>query len=107
MAELGAVPATLVLYESPKRAAAALRDAADVLGARQARLCRELTKRFEEVWAGDLPTLAARAEAEPPRGEVVILIDRGAPAAATDADLETMLSRTMETESLTRAVKRV
>ena len=105
--ELGAVSATLVIYESPKRAAAALRDAAAALGARPARLCRELTKRFEEVWAGDLPALAARAEAAPPKGEIVILIGHVAADGATDADLETLLLQRMGTESLTAAVRHV
>ncbi|MEX0368028.1 MAG: 16S rRNA (cytidine(1402)-2'-O)-methyltransferase, partial [Ruegeria sp.] len=56
---MAAIPATLVLYESPKRVAALLRDAADVLGEdRPARMCRELTKRFEEVRSGTLGSLA-------------------------------------------------
>ncbi|WP_308917718.1 16S rRNA (cytidine(1402)-2'-O)-methyltransferase [Jannaschia sp. LMIT008] len=107
LAELGTVPATLVLYESPKRVAAMLTDAAAVLGSRDARLCRELTKRFEDVWSGDLPTLAARADAEPPKGEIVVLIDRAAPAAATDDDLRAMLVDRLATEGTKAAVQAV
>ncbi|UWQ22199.1 16S rRNA (cytidine(1402)-2'-O)-methyltransferase [Jannaschia sp. W003] len=105
--ELGAVPATLVLYESPKRAAATLRAAAEVLGAREARLCRELTKRFEEVWSGTLPELAERAEAEAPRGEIVLLIDRGAGEAVTEDALRARLGAAMAAGSLKSAVKTV
>ena len=81
--ELAAVPATLVLYESPKRLAAMLRDAAEVLGAREAAICRELTKRFEEVRRGPLDALAVAYADEAPRGEIVVVIDR---PAARDAD---------------------
>src|SRR6056297_536090 len=53
LGEVAEVPATLVFYESPKRVAAMLRDAAEILGAgRPAALCREITKKFEEVRRG-------------------------------------------------------
>jgi 16S rRNA (cytidine1402-2'-O)-methyltransferase len=76
LAELARVPATLVLYEAPGRAAATLAACRDVLGDRDAALCRELTKRFEEVRRGRLADLAAQAGTAPPRGEVVLVIDR-------------------------------
>ncbi|WP_299650472.1 16S rRNA (cytidine(1402)-2'-O)-methyltransferase [uncultured Jannaschia sp.] len=85
--ELAAVPATLVLYESPKRLAAMLRDAAEVLGAREAAICRELTKRFEEVRRGPLDALAVAYGDEAPRGEIVVVIDR---PAVRDADPDTL-----------------
>jgi 16S rRNA (cytidine1402-2'-O)-methyltransferase len=75
--ELAPVPATLVLFEAPGRAAATLAACREVLGEREAALCRELTKRFEEVRRGTLGELATAAEAQPPRGEVVLVIDRG------------------------------
>jgi 16S rRNA (cytidine1402-2'-O)-methyltransferase len=54
MGELAAVPATLVFYESPRRLAASLAAMAEALGPdRPAAVCRELTKRFEEVRRGD------------------------------------------------------
>ena len=76
--ELAAVPGTLVLYESPKRVAAMLRDAATVLGAaRPAALCRELTKKFEEVLRDTLGNLAENTARRALKGEVVVLIGRG------------------------------
>lgn len=107
LAELAQVPATLVLYESPNRAAATLAAAAAALGPRPARLCRELTKRFEEVWAGTLTELADRAAATPPRGEVVLLIDRARGPAWTEAELRARLAALMATRSLKSAVKEV
>lgn len=76
--ELGAVRATLVLYESPKRLHKLLKDAAEVLGGdRSVAVCRELTKRFEEVRKGRLADLAAEIAEQPVKGEIVVLIERG------------------------------
>ena len=77
LTELGAVQATLVLYESPKRLDRMLADAAAVLGAdREAAVCRELTKKFEEVRRGTLGSLAEEIAQSPVKGEIVVLIDR-------------------------------
>ena len=71
IAELAAVPATLVMYESAQRLAGLLADLAEELGPRPAAMARELTKLFEEVRRGSLPELAAHyAAAGPPKGEV-------------------------------------
>ena len=87
--DLAAVPATLILYEAPGRAAATLRDAARELGdARPAALCRELTKRFEEVRRGTLAELAEGAEAVPPKGEVVLVIGVGDSEKISEDDLD-------------------
>jgi len=73
--ELAAIPATLVLFESPHRLAASLADAAAILGGRPAAIARELTKLHEEVRRGSLDTLAAELAAEPPpKGEIVLVI---------------------------------
>lgn len=73
--ELGEIKATLVFLESAKRLAASLADMAVVYGDRQAAVCRELTKLYEEVRRGELPALAAHyAEAGAPKGEIVIVV---------------------------------
>ncbi len=106
--ELAGVPGTLVFYESPKRVAAMLRDAAEVLGgARDAAVCRELTKKFEEVLRGSLDDLAARLEAAPVKGEIVVLIDRGDGQEATAEDLDTALKAALETQSVRDAADSV
>jgi len=54
------VPATLVLFESPKRIHETFGDLVQIAGdGRRAALCRELTKRFEEVIRGTLGELRA------------------------------------------------
>nr|WP_263049086.1 16S rRNA (cytidine(1402)-2'-O)-methyltransferase [Roseovarius pelagicus] len=86
------VPATLVFYESPKRIAAMLRDAATVLGgSRPAALARELTKKFEEVQRGTLDTLAEEAAAHPRKGEMVVLVDRASSQNISFSEIEEML----------------
>src|SRR5258707_226248 len=75
IAALAGIPATLVLFESGPRLAAALADLAHGLGPRAAAVCRELTKLHEEVRRGDLEPLARdyTGDAET-RGEIVIVI---------------------------------
>jgi 16S rRNA (cytidine1402-2'-O)-methyltransferase len=98
--DLATIPATLIFYESGPRLAASLADLAAKLGERQAAVCRELTKAFEEVRRGKLPVLAAHyAEAGAPKGEIVIVVgppDTDMPslsAEALDAKLRIALTR--------------
>ena len=72
-AELAAWPWPAVAFESPQRLAASLASLARVLPARQVAVCRELTKRFEEVVRGTAAELARRF-AEPPRGEITLVV---------------------------------
>lgn len=74
--EVADIPATLVFYETPHRIAAALRDAHEVLGDREASVARELTKLHEEIARGTLSELLSHFTEEAPRGEMVLIIDR-------------------------------
>ena len=99
--ELKAVPGTLVFYESPKRVAASLADMAGVLGGeRPAALCRELTKKFEEVRRGTLAELAQSVTEAPPKGEIVLVVDRGRSEKISESDVEEDLRRALEDNSL-------
>ncbi|MFD2740475.1 16S rRNA (cytidine(1402)-2'-O)-methyltransferase [Sulfitobacter aestuarii] len=99
------VPGTLAFYESPKRLGAMLKDAADTLGAtRQAAMCRELTKRFEEVQRGNLAELAEKYAQNSPKGEVVVLIDRSRSDSVSEMDLTSDLSRALSEMSMRDAV---
>ena len=69
-----AAPGSLVFFESARRAGVLLGELGDVLGAREASVSREMTKIHEEHWFGPLPELARRAEREPLRGEVTIVV---------------------------------
>ncbi|MWD26807.1 16S rRNA (cytidine(1402)-2'-O)-methyltransferase [Aquicoccus sp. SCR17] len=99
--DLAEIAATLVIYESPRRLAASLRDAAAVLGgSRPAAVCRELTKKFEEIRRGTLEELAAAYEAGQVKGEVVVVIGRGEAAPPDAAELEEAVVRGLETLSV-------
>lgn len=98
---LAAVPGTLVFYESPKRAAAMLRDATEILGGtRQAAICRELTKKFEETLRGTLSDLAGICANRALKGEIVVLIGRGDSVTVNDFDLEKRLKTALEMMSV-------
>lgn len=96
LAELAPVQATLVLYESPKRINRLLVEMRDSLGQeRQAVVCRELTKRFEEVSRGTLSELADAFDGRDVKGEVVVLVDRGPVRVADAATIKGALRQAM------------
>ena len=109
LAALAGVRATLVLMESPKRLAASLADMAEAFGDREASVCRELTKLFEEVRRGPLPILAAHYhKTGAPKGEVTVVV---APAGGEDGidddELDCLLDRAMRESSLRDAAAMV
>ena len=107
--ELEALPATLVLFESPHRIAASLADMADVLGdSRQAAVARELTKRFETFERGTLGELAGRFDGETVKGEIVVVIaPPEARPAADAADADALLGAALKTMKPAGAAKHV
>jgi 16S rRNA (cytidine1402-2'-O)-methyltransferase len=82
-AELSGSPSPTVAFESPGRLPATLASLARAEPAREVAVCRELTKRFEEVVRGKAAELAARFAA-PPRGEITLVV--GAARAAPPDD---------------------
>src|SRR2546427_12978746 len=107
--ELKRIPGTLVLFETGARIAATLADLAAELGPRPAAICRELTQLYEGVRRGELGMLArAAAQAEEPRGEIVIVVappDRQAEVGA--ADLDALLRQALERLSVKEAVAEI
>lgn len=106
---LESVPATLVFFESPKRVGKTLDLMAQVLGPeREAALCRELTKKFEETVRGTLGELAERYAQTPPRGEVVLLVGPPVAREADDGDIRQAVRAAIEQGASRRdAVDRV
>ncbi|MEP2531844.1 16S rRNA (cytidine(1402)-2'-O)-methyltransferase [Shimia sp.] len=101
LAALSDVPGTLVFYESPKRVADMLKDAAATLGGtREAAIGRELTKKFEEVLRGTLDELSQGAAERRFKGEIVVLIDRARGETDNADDIETALKEALKTMSL-------
>ncbi len=67
-------PATLVVFESPRRLLATLETLAEHDPTRPVAVCRELTKLHEEVRRGSAAELAAHYREHPPRGEVALVV---------------------------------
>ena len=65
---------TSIFFESPHRIAKSLGALAELAPDRQVCVARELSKRFEEYWRGPAAELSARAEKQPPRGEICLLV---------------------------------
>lgn len=107
-ANLAAVPATLVFYESARRLPAFLADATDVFGPREASVARELTKLHEEVRRGPLDDLALAYGAEgPPKGEVVVLIAGPGDADVSEEDLDAQIAVALKNGSVRDAADAV
>ncbi len=105
--ELLPLPATLVIYESPRRVRGTLTELCDLgESQRQGALCRELTKKFEEVLRGTLGELAELVAERDLKGEVVLLIDRDR-AEVTEETMEDALRRAMVDMSLKDAAATV
>jgi 16S rRNA (cytidine1402-2'-O)-methyltransferase len=108
IAEVAAVRATLILYESGPRLAATLAALAGGLGGREAAVVREISKKFEETVTGTLPELAERYADAPPKGEIVIVVaPPGAAEAAGDDALDHALAEAMTRLSASRAAAEV
>ncbi len=65
---------TSIFFESPHRIARSLDVLAELAPDRPVCVARELSKKFEEYWRGSAAELAARAKAQPPRGEICLLV---------------------------------
>jgi 16S rRNA (cytidine1402-2'-O)-methyltransferase len=106
--EIKSIPASIVLFETGPRLAAALADLAAGLGSREAAICRELTKLHEEVRTGDLATLARdyRDGAET-RGEFALVIAPPDAPAPDAADVDALLRQALARVSVKEAVGEV
>ena len=108
IAEVAAVRASLILYESGPRLGESLAALAKGLGTRDAAVVREISKLHEETVPGTLAELAARYADTPPRGEIVIVVGPPAERAeASDDDLDRALDEALARLSPSRAAAEV
>ena len=108
MAAYGDISGTLIFYESPKRLHKMLVDLKQVYGgSRGAVVCREITKKFEEVVSGSLDALCAQYDGKSVKGEIVVLVARAEAEIATQEELESALRKALETQSLKDAASEV
>lgn len=105
--ELASVPGTLILYESPARLESTLKAIAEVLGAdRPMAVCRELTKKFEEVLRGSVTEVLAQIEGRKLKGEIALCIG-ASDRQADPEEVEAALRKAMEHQKLKDAAKEV
>ena len=75
---------TIVIYEAPHRLVSTLEELLAALGNRRASVCRELTKKHEEIFRTDLKGALEHFRAKKPLGECVIVIEGKNPAELTE-----------------------
>ncbi|WP_206240317.1 16S rRNA (cytidine(1402)-2'-O)-methyltransferase [Novosphingobium terrae] len=107
LAELAAVPATLIFYETSPRLIDSLTAIAQVLPGREVAVARELTKMFEECRSGQPEDLIAHYTAHPPKGEIVLLIGPPVAKQATMEDAEAMLRAELQHAKASQAAAAV
>jgi 16S rRNA (cytidine1402-2'-O)-methyltransferase len=107
--ELKPVPATLIFYETASRLAASLADMAEVYGAREAAIAKELTKLHESVARGTPAELAAALASTELKGEFVVLVGPPNPDEAEIGDeaIVASLKQALKQESFRDAVRSV
>lgn len=106
LAELARIDASLVMFESGNRVQDTLADLAEIMGGREAAICRELTKLHEEVTRAPIAELASSADKLETRGEFVLVI--GPPAAGStvmaESELDEVLRASLSRDSVKDAV---
>ncbi|GAB5448694.1 16S rRNA (cytidine(1402)-2'-O)-methyltransferase [Gymnodinialimonas sp.] len=105
---LDAAGATVIAYESPKRVHRLLGELCEMLGDdREVAICRELTKRFEEVVRGTCGQVRDQLQDRVLKGEIVVVIGRAVAQAPSAQDVEAALRTAMDTMPLKAASAQV
>lgn len=104
---LATVEATLVFYETAPRLTDALAAIGEELPGREVAVARELTKRFEECRTGSADELIAHYSANPPKGEIALVIAPPGEAAAVEHDVDALLRAALATDKASQAAAAV
>ncbi|MFZ2360919.1 MAG: 16S rRNA (cytidine(1402)-2'-O)-methyltransferase [Anaerolineae bacterium] len=115
LAELAEEPGAVVAFEAPHRLVDALADVQAVLGDRQIAVARELTKRYEQIWRGTVSGALAYFTANPPRGEITLVIagagrrrdDQRWPEAQVRVAIEMLAAEGVAPSGIARIVSRL
>ena len=105
--ELAGTDATLVFYETGPRLLKSLAELKELMPEREIAVARELTKLHEECRRGLADGLMAYYDANPPKGEIVLLVGPPEAHAPSDADADTMLREAMATMKASQAAAQV
>ena len=94
--DISDIPATIVLFETPRRCSETISELVRVMGGeRRAVICRELTKRFEEIVRGRLSDLETACRDMSQKGEAVLVIDRAPERQAEEGDVVAALEEAL------------
>ena len=108
LAKLSEISATLVIFEAARRLSGALSDMADILGGeRRIAVCRELTKKFEQVERGQLLEMCDLWSDGHARGEIALVVEGQCRVAADPPELKGAARRLLETMSVRDAAGRL
>ncbi len=96
---------TLIFYEAPHKLLTTLTDLKEVLGDRNLAVCRELTKKFEEIYRGSISEAVKHFTDTPPKGEFVLIVEGANKAELLQRERESLpspeeLLKSMESEAL-------
>lgn len=107
LAELAAIPATLVFYETAPRLERSLAAIGAALPGREVAVARELTKLYEECRRGTAEELAAHYAAHPAKGEIVLLVGPPPKGGPDGSNADALLSQALETLKPSQAAAQV
>lgn len=107
LAELAAVRATLVFYETAPRLTDALAAIDTVLPGREVAVARELTKLYEECRGGTAQELIAHYTAHPPKGEIVLVIAPPGDVETSAEDADALLRQALQSLKPSQAAAEV
>lgn len=99
LAQYQSNPETLVFYEAPHRLLKVLHDMLNVLGDRKVSIARELTKKFEDIFRGQLSQSIEYFENKSPKGEFVIIVEGSLDEVAYAELTDTVILKSLKTLS--------
>ena len=108
MNEIKNISASIIIFESAKRINGTLVDLKEILGDRKVAICRELTKKFEEIIDGSITDILRDISSRDSlKGEIVIVIEGSTKSNEKEIDIELMLLDALSTMSASEASKEV
>ena len=107
LAELSAVKATLVFYETGPRLLDTLGALDEVLPGREVAVARELTKLFEECRSGSTSELIGHYTQHPPKGEIVLVVGPPGEREVSAADADELLREALRDRKPSQAAAEV
>jgi 16S rRNA (cytidine1402-2'-O)-methyltransferase len=106
--EISNINASIIIFESAKRINGTLMALKEILGNRKVAICRELTKKFEEIINGNISdVLKELSSRDSLKGEIVIVVSGPDASNEKDIDIELMLMDALSTMSASEASKEV